>query len=254
MCTCRPEATDDDEEQLASLEGVVRTHARSGMDVRLSLVARFHRRTLDLWAGTRCTEVCLDRGLHFFKRPRALNETVALAARRALPQHITVISLDAAGREAIEPATTSMASQQTHPRTIRRLLYEISCLRQVLARGGALNLQQQAKLDREGPFRAALAAGAWARRRALLACDRIGDDWVCPNPLCQREGYVLQFGCRLRCFRCGFRRLDRLSPAIAELWHRQVKRRWVWAARIVQRQWRRRVRAARASVLVPHAR
>eukprot|EP00972_Heterocapsa_arctica_P043458 6416606-Heterocapsa_arctica.AAC.1 len=76
-------------------------------------------------------------------------------------------------------------------------------------------------------------------------------DWVCGNPLCNADNGGGRVVCRMP--RCRVRGPPARTPQALCLWMRCMRRRWIWAARIIQRRWFRRARLRRGAVGVPAA-
>ena len=93
--TCfKRDASEDQQLQTRAELALLRApFARIGVEVRASIDADFHRRTINLWSGPgRYTELWLDIGLHFWKPPRSRREASALSLRRTLSRRIAVSS------------------------------------------------------------------------------------------------------------------------------------------------------------------
>ena len=86
---------------------------------------RFHRRIIAIWhARGRATELWLDRGLHFWRRPSNVGEGTALALRRTLPQMILIRETGCGGPHPESIAGQSCGASRTRARC-RRILAEI---------------------------------------------------------------------------------------------------------------------------------
>jgi hypothetical protein len=75
---------------MAGMDSLKHHWARMGVRVRLEL-CDFHQRRLVLWQERGgAVELWMDRGLHFWRRPRVEAERVALAARRTMAQTVLI--------------------------------------------------------------------------------------------------------------------------------------------------------------------
>ena len=150
------------------LESIMSSFAQAGLRVDVRLEA-FHARRIVLGHPTGETRsFWLDRGLHFWRRPRmnVAAEHASLAARRTMEQHIFIQVLGAQGSPATPGPVPPTAEAGLQPARLRRLLAEIGRLKDLQATGKQLRPAQSAKIGREGSY-----VPSWrtrAGRRAVL--------------------------------------------------------------------------------------